>query len=140
MPREITVGAGGQWVQSEKDTVVSGNIPVGTPADTWVTVASVNEECLVLYAAAGRNANSNGVTSIRIIRDGVDFGESSSSTPISAAIVGGQYNYSINNAISGENLTLHCKQSLEIQVKNSVQTASTFDGLYYLSFSRGEML
>lgn len=141
MPIDLRASiGGGTWVQSEKDTTISGTIPVGTPANTWVTVASVNQECLVLYAGTSRDLNSIGTTSMRLIRDGVEFGSISSSSAVTTALVGRVYYYSSNIQLSGVDIPLRCKDSLEIQVKNSEQTVTNAVGGYSLSFSKGEML
>lgn len=94
------ISSGGQWIQSEKDTLLSGAIPVGTPADTWVDVLSVNEECLVLFAGIRRDLSSTGTTSIRIVRDGIEFGvvsSSSVSNTSGVALVGRWTNYETNS-------------------------------------------
>lgn len=136
------ISSGGQWTQSEKDTLLSGAIPVSTPADTWVDVLSVNEECLVLFAGILRNANSTGTTSIRLVRDGVEFAVESSSDVTTAsgkALVGRWVSYEVNSTFLGDPTQLHCKESLLVQVKNSVITVTADDGLYSISYSKGEM-
>ena len=137
------ISSGGQWTQSEKDTSLSGSIPVSTPADTWVDVLSVNEECLVLNAGVRRDLNSTGTTSIRIVRDGVEFGVASSSSvsnKTGSALVGRWATYSESTfTLIGDPTQLHCRESLLVQVKNSVVTTTPSDGLYSIDYSKGEM-
>lgn len=136
------ISSGGQWTQSEKDTSLSGSIPVSTPADTWVDVLSVNEECLVLFAGILRNVNSTGTTSIRLVRDGIEFAVESSSDVTNTsgkALVGRWVSYEANSTFLGDPTQLHCKESLLVQVKNSIITTTDADGLYSIAYSKGEM-